>query len=290
MESLNLYSPCQHGFRKNRSCVTQLLEVMEHFTSYYEQRITFDVIYLDFSKAFDTVPHQRLLSKMNAYGFGPKFLQWTKSFLQDRTQQVRIGKELSNVSKVTSGIPQGSVLGPVLFTIFINDLPECVNGLCKIFADDTKVYNTCDNHNILQNDLLSLQHWSNTWQLLFNNDKCKCIQYGKNNPKHSYHFDTQKGTQEIKVDSEEKDLGVIFDSSLKFDLHINSIVNKANKILGLIKRNFNYIDSGIFIKLFKALVRPHLEYANVIWHPAYKYHQIMLENIQRRATKMDKRD
>ena len=155
-----------------------LLEVMEHFTSYYEQRIPFDVIYLDFSKAFDTVPHQRLLSKMNAYGFGPKFLQWTKSFLQDRTQQVRIGKELSNVSKVTSGIPQGSVLGPVLFTIFINDLPECVNGLCKIFADDTKVYNTCDNHNILQNDLLSLQHWSNTWQLLFNNDKCKCIQYG----------------------------------------------------------------------------------------------------------------
>ena len=139
---------------------------------------------------------------------------------------------------VTSGIPQGSILGPILFLIFINDLPDCVQSISTIFADDTKAYNTCDKSDILQEDIKALQEWSKKWQLFFNCSKCKCIHFGKNNPCTEYHFETDKGKEPIPKCTEEKDLGVIFDDTLKFDLHIESIVRKVNSMIGLIKETF----------------------------------------------------
>ena len=152
MEQHKLYSTCQHGFRRKKSCTSQLLEVMEDFTHFMDKKQSFDVIYLDFKKAFDSVPHERLLVKLEGYGISGNLLKWIRSFLENRTQRVKIGNEFSERSKVTSGIPQGSILGPILFTIFINDLPEAIKSICKIFADDTKIYNTSDNHTILQQD------------------------------------------------------------------------------------------------------------------------------------------
>ena len=134
----NLYSECQHGFRSKRSGVTQLIEVIEYFANTLDKGDSLDVVYLDFSKAFDSVPHERLLIKLSAYGIEDKLLQWIKSFLSQRTQRVRVGKSYSEEARVLSGIPQGSILGPVLFTIFINDLPDNINNDCKIYADDTK--------------------------------------------------------------------------------------------------------------------------------------------------------
>ena len=116
--------------------------------------------------------------------------------------------------------------------------------------------------------------------------KCKCIHFGKNNPKREYHFPTKEGNKTIPTSTEEKDLGVIFDTTLKFDLHIESIIKKANSMIGLIKRNFSFIDIFIFLKLYKALIRPHLEYGQIIWSPQYKRQSKIIENVQRRATKL----
>ena len=198
MEQNKLYSTCQHGFRRKKSCTSQLLEVMEDFTHFMDERENFDVIYLDFKKAFDSVPHERLLLKLEGYGISRCILKWIRSFLENRTQKVKIGNEFSEPSKVTSGIPQGSILGPILFTIFINDLPEAIKSICKIFADDTKIYNITDKHNTLQEDLNSLITWSEKWQLFFNGQKCKCLHHGKDNPKHTYYLETSNGRESME--------------------------------------------------------------------------------------------
>ena len=212
----------------------------------------------------DTVPHARLLCKLKAYGIDGKVVDWIQMFLSNRTQQVRVGKEYSSRSQVSSGIPQGSVLGPVLFTIFINDLPEGLESLCKIFADDTKIYNVSNQKVTIQNDLNKIQEWSLKWQLFFNGDKCICLHYGYNNPKHDYYFYNNSNAKKLSEGEQEKDLGVIFDITLKFDIHINSQVEKANKVTGMIKRNFNFLDKFTFNNLYKALVRPLLEYGQSI--------------------------
>ena len=174
----NLYAKCQHGFRKKRSCITQLLEVMEDFTKLLDDKDNVDVIYLDFRKAFDSVPHNRLITKLKAYGITNSIERWITNFLSDRTQRVKVGNSLSNSSRVISGIPQGSILGPVLFTVFINDLPDDLLSTCKIFADDTKLYNSSDRSTVLQCDIDKLLIWSNTWNLYFNAEKCKVLHIG----------------------------------------------------------------------------------------------------------------
>lgn len=282
----NLITECQHGFRNKRSCVTQLLQVMEYLTRETDNANSIDIIYLDFRKAFDTVPHERLLHKLKSYGITGNTINWIRNFLTGRTQSVRVGDAVSSGALVLSGIPQGSILGPILFTIFINDLPGATLSTCKIFADDTKLYNKSDKHDILQRDLDSLLRWSEDWQLSFNIDKCKVLHVGKTNPKHKYNMTLDNVVYEITSCGEEKDLGVIFDNMLLFDSHIQSSINKANRMLGLIKRTFDFLDKEMFCKLYKALVRPHLEYANVIWCPFLKRQSISIEKVQRRATKL----
>ena len=285
IEVNNLFSPSQHGFRSHRSCVTQLIEVMNDLTSYDENKDDIDIIYMDFSKAFDTVPHQRLLNKLHAYGIDGSLLKWVASFLHNRSQRVRVGESYSDFSTVVSGIPQGSILGPLLFIVFINDLPDNITNSCKIFADDTKVYGPTSNQNSLQKDLLTMMTWSKTWQLNFNIDKCSILHLGKNNEQSNYFLDKDKKNV-LKKTTCEKDIGVTFADNLNFDKHIDNVVKKANQVTGLIKRTFSYMDTDMFKKLYKSTIRPHLEYANVIWHPVFKRQLKSLENVQRRATKI----
>ena len=269
MEINDLFTVHQHGFRSKHSCTTQLLEVLEHWSEILEQGGSIDCIYLDFAKAFDTVPHKRLLRKLSAYGIRGNILGWIESFLTNRQQQVRVGSSSSSWVPVKSGIPQGSVLGPTLFLVFINDLPEVVTNIVKLFADDTKIYrpiaDQTDAEN-LQKDVDNLQEWSDTWLIRFNTAKCKVMHLGKDNPSFQY---TMSGNP-IEDVHQEKDLGVTFDKELKFSDHIALKVKKANQILGMIRYTFSCLDRDIFLPLYKTLIRPHLEYASTIWSPIYK--------------------
>ena len=195
-----------------------------------------------------------------------------------------MGDCMSTEKDVTSGISKGSILGPVLFTIFINDLSDELNSFCKIFADDTKIYDKSTNYNRLQEDLNCLQNWSDKWNLYFNVEKCKVLHVGKNNPEHDYSMKMKGVNRPLQQCEKEKDFGVIFNKDLSFDTHIQKSINKANQMIGLIKRTFSYLNKDTFLKLYKAMVRPHLEYGNVIWYPCLKRQSIATERVQRRAT------
>ena len=140
LEKQGLTNKDQHGFRRGRSCCTQLLGVMGIWTKWFDLGLPWDTIYTDFSKAFDSVPHHRLLKKVQAYGIQGSLWRWIENFLKDRKQRVILGSQKSEWKPVTSSIPQGSVLGTILFTIFINDMPESVPSMMKLFSDDSKLF------------------------------------------------------------------------------------------------------------------------------------------------------
>ena len=209
MESNQLFTNDQHGFRKGRSCITQLIEVMEDWTEHLDNHNSVDAIYLDFQTAFDTVPHHRLITKLKAYGISGNILEWIKNFLSECKQKVMLNGSNSKWTDVTSGIPQMSVLGPFLFTIYINDLPDVVQNVAKLFADDTKLYAAVNNTNDeikLQGDIDKLMQWSKDWLLTLNKSKCKHIHFGPpNNAKY------QMGGDIFTQSTEEKDLGITID-------------------------------------------------------------------------------
>ena len=285
----NLLTKCQHGFIRGRSCVTQLLAVLDIWTEIMARRGNIDCIYLDFSKAFDSVPHRRMLHKLQAYGIKGNVLRWIDHLLQGRVQRVSVNGVLYMIAAVISGIPQGSVLGPILFIIFVNDMPEIVNTMIQMFADDTKLFweiKDAHDRDQLQNDLKALEDWSNEWLLKFNADKCKVMHLGKSQGEFKYTMTKDDHPIELEKTTLKKDLGVHVDPSLTFSAHCEQQVNKANRLLGLIRRSYTYIDGDSLVKLFTALVRPHLEYANAVWYPVYKKDSTLLENVQRRATKL----
>ena len=252
-----------------------------------------DVAYLDFRKAFDLVSHRHLIYKMGKYGITQQVQNWVKSFLSQRTQRVVIRGTPSESCDVSSGVPQGSVLGPILFLIFINDLPLEVISPLSLFADDSKIFTrivseknkncreTCGRE-ILQKDLDSIKEWAVKWRMEFNVDKCKVMHLGNKNPKHTYTM----GGENLAVTTEEKDLGVIFDEKLEFGKHIKVIVSRANRMLGMIRRGFTCLDQEIFKLLYPVLVRPLLEYCVQVWSPHLKMDIDLIEKVQKRAVRM----
>ena len=286
MKSNNLFSKSQFGFIGGRSTVLQLLTVLDKWTEILDQGGIIDVIYMDFMKAFDKVPHRRLIEKIKSYGIGNHITNWIQSFLDGRRQRVCVNGNYSNWAPVTSGIPQGSVLGPLLFVLYINDLPTDIDSDIFLFADDTKIFRKIENQDDsdnLQEDLTKLQEWSNKWLLKFHPDKCKVVDISIRDRVHySYFLDGI----ELEHSDVEKDLGVYIDKKLKFDSHISNKINKANNILGAIRRSFSYLDNTIMLRLYTSLIRPHLDYANPVWNPRYKKDISNIENVQKRATKM----
>ena len=288
----NLFNNNQYGFIKGRSTVLQLLTIIDDWLINLENGNQIDVIYTDFEKAFDKVPHRRLLSKLKSYGVDEQLVTWIEAFLCYRTQRVKVNGVLSESKCVLSGIPQGTVLGPLLFIIFINDLPEVCNNLSKIFlfADDAKLYkcisDASDNEQ-LNKSCQKVFDWSEQWCMNLNVDKCKVLTIKKSkNDNFSYGFTKSNDYLALENVDNMKDLGVIIDCELNFDLHISEKVNKAFQMLGIIKRNFCDFDEVTFLLLYKTMVRSHLEYAGSVWNP-YKASQIKsLEKVQKRATKL----
>ena len=288
MKANNLFSDRQFGFINGRSTVLQLLHVIDLWTEILDEGGDIDVIYCDFMKAFDKVPHKRLIHKVKNYGITDKVLGWVESFLSGRTQCVKINSSISKNAPVTSGIPQGSVLGPILFVIYINDMPEVVdkNSFVYLFADDTKVFRkiACNlDSKTLQIDIDALMEWSNKWLLKFHPDKCVYMGIGYKNSEviEKYHM----GDHSLKISKCEKDIGVHIDSKLEFDVHISKAINKANMMLGISRRTFQALDKTKFGFIFKGIVRPHLEYGAPVWSPHLIKYKTLIENVQRRATK-----
>ena len=287
MTDNNLFSPKQFGFISGRSTTLQLLHVLDLWTQILDEGGNIDVLYCDFMKAFDKVPHRRLVYKVSKYGIKGNVLGWIDSFLSGRTQCVCIGDVESTTMPVTSGIPQGSVLGPLLFVIYINDLPDVVdvNTLAFLFADDTKAFRDIKSKPdqiIMQKDIDSLTKWSNIWLLKFHPDKCVAMQLGSSCLPCNYVMEGHT----LEMSKCEKDLGVYIDNKLDFEKHIDEKIKKANKVLAIIRKTFTHMDAQIFCQLFKGLVRPHLEYAQSVWSPHNKNQVDRLEDVQRRATKL----
>ena len=285
----NLFSNKQFGFIKGRSTVLQLLKVLDSWTEMLESGGHIDVIYTDLEKAFDKVPHKRLISKLHSYGINSDVIHWIEAFLANRKQRVKINNSTSDWASVYSGIPQGSILGPLLFIIYINDLIDsCNNGSeLYLYADDAKLFKHILNDfdkTILQNDLDNLGHWTEQWLLKLNVTKCKHMSFQRANELSLYQYNIL-GTNLEHVDAI-KDLGVTFDGKLKFANHICEKVNKAYSTLGIIKRNFQYLSDECFVTLYKSVVRPHLEYAQGVWSPHLIGQIKNIEKVQMRATKM----
>uniref|UniRef100_A0A8C3PDM1 Reverse transcriptase domain-containing protein n=1 Tax=Chrysemys picta bellii TaxID=8478 RepID=A0A8C3PDM1_CHRPI len=275
----------QHGFTKGRSCQTNLISFFEKVTDFLDKGNAVDLIYLDFSKAFDTIPHEELLVKLEKMGIDMKIQRWIRNWLKGRLQRVILKGELSGWREVTSGVPQGSVLGPILFNLFITDLgTKCRSGLIK-FADDTKlagIANSEKDQDILQGDLDDLVNWSNRNRMKFNSEKCKVMHLGMTNKNFSYKL----GTHRLEVTEEEKDLGVLVDHRMTVSRQCDVAMKKANAVLGCIRRGISNRDKEVLLPLYKALVRPHLEYCVQFWSPMFKRDELKLERVQRRATRM----
>ena len=310
----NIITNRQHGFRKGMSCETQLIEALHDWTEIMNQgQDQIDVILLDFSKAFDSVPHQRLLHKLKSYGIRHHTLNWINAFLTNRTHQVLVNGSHSETQIVTSGVPQGTVLGPLLFLLYINDIENNLTSKIRLFADDSALYRKIDtlaDSHSLQQDILRLQDWADKWQMKFNIKKCKLLRITKRtkniirfkylmhtptSPSNTRHppqtstaadnilnLDSSLSSNSIVLDEVKSDkyLGVILDNKLSFNQHIDEIVNKTTKLLNLCRRNLHMCDHHTKEIAYKTIVRPHLEYASTAWNPYTARNIDKIESVQ----------
>ncbi len=276
----------QHGFLKRRSTTTHLLDSLNSWTLALDAGVPTDVIYFDYKKAFDSVVHRKLIFKLSSYGISGLLLRWISAFLSNRMQQVRVGNSISTPTRVISGVPQGSVLGPILFVLFINDLADCFDNIAsiKLYADDTKLFYRIETHSdslVLQLAIDKLSAWSKEWQLDIAPLKCSIFHIGKANHKYDYKLNNAAITRTTTV----KDLGVTIDPLLSFAPHIRMIVAKARQRSYLILKMFETRDPRILLKAFTTYVRPLLEYASSVWSPCFSTYIQQLESVQRQFTK-----
>jgi hypothetical protein len=278
----------QHGFLRNRSTVTQLLQVFSNINNILDKGDQADVVYFDLSKAFDSVPHKLLLEKLKFFGITGSLHDWISSYLTNRLQRVTLNGASSDWLHVTSGVPQGSILGPLLFILYINDLPNCLseNTLCAIFADDTKIYRHITSHQdltILQRDINTVNAWSKTWGLTFNQKKCTILSLKRNNKPLEYIYSMENSPLPRTYDA--PDLGITITSNLSWNLHINNITSRAQNRKWFLIRTLGY-DAPIRAKLltYISLVRSIVEYNTTIWSPITHDNILTLENVQRKCT------
>ena len=287
-DNYSVLNNSQHGFRKRRSCTSQLITTLDDFASCLQQKGELDAVLLDFSKAFDKVDHEGLLLKLEHLGIRHSMLMWIRSFLIGRNQKVLVDGKCSAPRSVESGVPQGTVLGPLLFLVYINDISSGLSEGTKIslFADDSLLYRTIKSEKdceILQRDLDLLQTWEIKWKMEFHPGKCQLLKVTNKINKTPYNY-TIHG-QTILETNAAKYLGVTIDCKLNWKNHYTEINRKANYVLSLLRRNLSNCPMDIKAKCYNTLVRPICEYACEVWDPHYQDDIDYLEKIQKRGAR-----
>ena len=276
-----LLSTSQHGFQQCKSTTTNMITYWDFITKNLDSGVPVDVIYFDFAKAFDKVPHDKLIEKLPSYNISGNLLKWIENWLKDRTQRVVINGSVSRSVNVTSSVPQGSVLGPTLFNIYIDSIVKNLTCNAFMYADDTKIVMPtpkiadCET---LQNNVNKMQAWAEHHNMTFNIDKCASLYFGHNNRRYSYNI---KGV-EIRNSECERDLGVSVSTDAKFSEHVDKTVVKANKMCGMVRRNFVSKDPDLMSKIFDIYIRPVVEYCSPLWNPSLSGQIDQLEKIQSR--------
>jgi hypothetical protein len=275
----------QHGFRSKKSIVTNMIRFTEYALLQLDNNSQLDVIFTDFSKAFDKVDHSLILSKMHHVGFSSNLVKFFNSYFCNRCQYVSYRGHNSDKYVVTSGVPQGSNLGPVLFNLFINDIVNCVKtSQILLYADDLKLYRIVNSQldsKALQADLDEIVAWSVKNKIFFNISKCKVMTFTRKKISLFNDYSIDGSTLERVYDF--KDLGLILDPTLNFNLHIFSVINKAYRNLGfIIRQSHNFHSISTLKSLYVSLVRSNLEFASIVWSPYFAVHINSIEKVQKK--------
>ena len=291
VEDNGLIRNTQHGFRTGRSPQTNLTEFLDKATEWMDEGKSFDVLYLDFQKAFDKVDHQRLKVKLDAVGIRGKLGKWIEDWLKGRRQRVKVNGSQSDWKDVESSVVQGSALGGILFNIFIDDIDEAIiEAFIRKFADDTKaarIIESIEDAERFQRVIDQLCDWADKWEMAFNVAKCKILHFGRKNPKYEY---SMRGIK-LEEATEEKDLGIWISTTLKPSRQCETAARMANFTLGQIQKTFHYRKKEYLVPLYKTFVRPKLEFCVAAWSPWTENDTATLEKVQARAVRMisDKR-
>jgi hypothetical protein len=282
----NFLNNTQHGFTSGRSTLTNLIEYYESILLLLEHHQYVDSIYLDYSKAFDKCDHDIILHKLDNLGIRGKLNAWISGFLKRRQQRVVVQGAKSSPVWCVSGVPQGSVLGPLLFLILMLDITNSIkHSILSSFADDTKIWkgiSTREAERLLQEDLDRVYVWAEQNNMSFNSKKFQAIRFAELLNHAVYNSDL-----DVPMDESDlvKDLGIYIASDLQFDQHIRTIVNKGKRVAGWITRVFSTRDPGVLLTLLKQLVYLTVEYNSVLWNPSDPALIDALENIQRNFTR-----
>lgn len=283
----DLFDKNQHGFMRGRSTLTNTSIFINSVAKNMEENVETHAIYTDFAKAFDSVSFNILLRKFWSYGVTGNLLRWFESYLKDRCLRVAFCGSFSAPFSPQSGVPQGSVLGPLLFNVFINDLGENLRSSYLLFADDLKIYakirSLCDDL-VLQNDLVRLSEWCDRNELRLNIGKCKFISFNiKRNPLMTTYYINDAPLEQV---TQVNDLGVLLDSKLKFNLHVDNIFRKSIRMLGFVSRiASNFSNIRCMKLLYNSLIRSHLEFQTPSWSPYQSTYKHKIERVQRKFTR-----
>lgn len=288
LDAHDVLSEFQHGFRKGYSTITQLVTVTHSLASCLDKNGQIDAIFLDFSKAFDRVPHDKLIFKLRNIGLPEILIIWITSYLTNRYQFVEVNGEQSGCLPVDSGVPQGSVLGPLLFLLYINDITTDLdqNVQIRLFADDCVLFQeiTSINDQIhLNSSLAKIYEWCNTWDMKVNTDKTVVLRFARRKAPLSYIY--RLGSSPLLEEAKYKYLGVTLTNTLSWNLHIDNICSSALRKLYFLRHKLKNSPSSVKLLAYNSLIRPKLEYACIVWDPFTKHNITRLEKVQRKAVR-----